>query len=237
VIVVRRFLPALGLAAAAVMAVPLGAAPTPKAAAARDWSRAVAMTPEGGVRMGNPAARVKLVEYGSLTCPHCADFARTAMTPLVANHIKTGRVSFEYRNYVLNGIDVTATLLARCGGPQKFFPIAEALYATQPTWVGRISGLPQAQKDQLKTLATGERLSRLADIGGLTQLAAQKGVPLAQGKKCLADQVALDRLTTMYEAAVNLGVTRTPTFFVNGARVHAGDWATLEPLILQAQAR
>src|SRR3954469_1746838 len=139
---------ALALLAAAALAFPAAAAPVHHraaparhAASARDWSRVVVATPEGGFRMGNPAARVKLLEYGSLTCPHCAAFAREGEAALVQNYVRTGRVSYEYRNYILNGIDIVASLLARCSGPSGFFPMAQNLYATQQQWIGRITGL------------------------------------------------------------------------------------------------
>ena len=204
------------------------------APAARDWSRTVVATPEGGFRMGNPAARVKLVEYGSLTCPHCAAFSRTGTAPLVAGYVRTGKVSYEFRNYVLNGIDVTASLLARCAGPAGFFAMAESLYATQPQWVGKIAGLSEAQKDQLKSLSEGQRLGRLADIGGLTQVAARHGVAPGRGKQCLADPAGLDRLGKMYEAAQARGVAGTPTFFVNDVRVDGVGWAEVEPALRRA---
>ena len=229
----RLFLAASALVAAG--ALPFAAAPVPALAQAKakDWTRTVAATPEGGFRIGNPAAKVKLVEYGSLTCPHCAQFSASAKAPLMAL-VKSGKVSFEFRNYVLNGIDVTATLVARCGGAKSFFPLVEKLYATQPQWVGKISGLPQAQKEQLKALPEGERLARLAEIGGITQLAAGAGVTPAAARQCLADKAALNRLGQMEEAAEALGVHGTPTFFINGAMVHAHEWPELEPLIRQA---
>ncbi|MBV8685461.1 MAG: DsbA family protein [Alphaproteobacteria bacterium] len=234
-------LPTAAAAAAALLllpAAPAAAAPARRAAppAAHDWSRTVAATPEGGFRMGNPAARVKLVEYGSLTCPHCAAFANNGSRQLVAGYVKTGKVSYEFRNMVLNGIDVTASLLARCAGPAGFFGMSETLYATQPQWVGRISGLSEAQKNQLKDLPEGQRLGRLADIGGLTQVAARYGVAPARGKQCLADPAGLDRLGKMYEAAQAMGVQGTPTFFVNGAVVDGITWAEVEPALRRAGA-
>jgi protein-disulfide isomerase len=228
----------LFLAAAAVSGLGIVTAPplaAQKAATAqRDWSRTVVQTPEGGFRMGNPNARVKLVEYGSLTCPHCADFSRDAMAPLTRNYVKSGKVSYEYRSFVLNGIDVTATLLARCGGPANFFRLTENMFATQDQWVGKISGLSEAQKAELKPLPIGQQFGRIADLGGLTQIGARHGVPAAQGKRCLADAAALERLGGMAEAAEALGITGTPTFFINGARTSAHDWADLEPLIRKA---
>ena len=224
---------AMGLAAAAATGPAATAAPAAKAAP-RDWSRTVVSTPEGGFRMGNPNARVKLVEYGSLVCPHCADFAGNGMPPLVAGYVRTGKASLEYRHYLLNAADFAAVLLARCGGAQRFFPIAEGMYRAQPQWLGKLGALGPAEADQINGLPIGQRLGRLADASGLTRIAAAGGVAPAAGKKCLADQAALDRLVDMTEAAEKLGVYGTPTFFINGARAHAGDWTTLEPLIRRA---
>ena len=224
----RFYLAALTLTACAVAAhAPASAAPQ------KDWTRNTVATPEGGFRMGNPAAKVKLVEYASLTCPHCAHFDAEASAPIAAM-VKTGRVSYEYRSLVLNGIDVTATLLARCGGPSRFFPIAHRMFATQKDWVGKISGMSQADKDKLQALSTAQTLSRLADHGGLTQIAAQGGVTAARGKACLADPAALARLDTMSEAAAKLGVSRTPSFLINGTLVPAHTWGELQPLIKRA---
>ena len=228
---------ALSLLAALALAFPAAAAPVRhpaparRAAPARDWSRVVVATPEGGFRMGNPDARVKLLEYGSLTCPHCAAFAREGEAALVQNYVRTGRVSYEYRNYVLNGIDVVASLLARCSGPSNFFPMAQTLYGTQQQWMGRITGLSPAQKDALKAMPEGQRLVRLGEIGGLTQVAARYGVPAARANQCLADKAGLDRLGRMVEAATAMGVEGTPTFFINGVNANVNSWAALEPLI------
>ncbi|HEY0112759.1 MAG TPA: thioredoxin domain-containing protein [Allosphingosinicella sp.] len=229
--------PAFALAAAVLAVSTLGAglvAAQPRSApAAQDWTRNVVLTPEGGFRMGNPNAKVKLVEYGSLTCPHCADFAASAKGPLAA-YVRSGKVSFEYRSYVLNGIDLTATLVARCAAPARFFPLVDELFASQGSWVGRISGLPQAQKDRLKGLPESQRLGRLADIGGITAIAARHGIPAAQSKRCLADNAALERLGRMGEAAEALGVQGTPTFFVNGSNIGSHDWSSLQPILREA---
>ena len=133
----------LALTAAAALAPQADAAPARKAAApaAVDWSKRVAATPEGGFVMGNPAAKVKVVEYGSLTCPHCAAFSNSAKAGLAAR-VRTGKVSFEFRNYVLNGIDVAATLVARCGGTARFFP---ALSVTESTTTGSQWMPPEAK--------------------------------------------------------------------------------------------
>jgi protein-disulfide isomerase len=230
---VRRAALALALTGLAATAPQAAAAPVRRAAPV-DWARTVVATPEGGFRMGNPGAKVKLVEYGSLTCVHCAAFAREGVAPLVARYVRTGKVSYEYRNFILNGLDVAATLVARCGGPSRFFPVSEKLYATRDQWMGRLSGLTQAQKDQLNALPEGARLGRLAETVGLTGLAAQQGIAPTQSKRCLADPAALERLGKMAEAAGAQGVQGTPTFFLNGANIGTQTWATLEPILRES---
>ena len=96
---------ALALTAGLPLA-PAASAP-PRKAAAADWTRTVAMTPAGGFRMGNPAAKATLIEYGSLTCPHCGHFAAEA-TPEIRSLVRSGELSFEYRSFVLNAPDVAA---------------------------------------------------------------------------------------------------------------------------------
>jgi protein-disulfide isomerase len=228
----------LALAASMAIALVAPAAMAPAQTRAvpslRDWTRVVATTPDGGFRMGNPDAPVKLVEYLSLTCPHCAAFAREGTPPLIRNYVRRGRVSLEIRNLPLNALYVTATILARCGGPERFFPIAERLLATQQVWTGRFGAISQAQRDELGALAAGERLLRLADIGGLPALVAPHGVTAEQGRRCLADPASLARLGEMHQAAQSLGIRGTPTFLINGTAVPVNEWSSLEPLIRQA---
>ncbi|MEA3009283.1 MAG: hypothetical protein QOJ91_975 [Sphingomonadales bacterium] len=218
------------LGAAASAAPTVAAAPAARPAR-MDWSRTVVATPEGGFRMGNPAAKVKLVEYGSLTCGHCANFAKAGMASLVGTYVRSGKVSYEYRNFILNGLDVAASLVARCGGPSRFFPVADRLYATQGQWMGRITDLTEAQKAQMNALPENQRLGRVAELAGLVQIGAQNGIAPASAKRCLSDQAALGRLGKIAEAANAQGVEGTPTFFINGANIGTHTWATLEPIL------
>jgi protein-disulfide isomerase len=221
-------------AAVATVAAPATAAPAKKSTPApADWTRAVVETPEGGFRMGNPAAKVRLVEYASLTCPHCASFAASAKGPL-AKHVRSGRVSFEYRPYVLNGFDLMATLLTRCAGPSRFFAFSDTLFETQSQWLGRIDAVSEADRQRIGALPEDEQLAAIAEAAGLTQVAVQHGVPAEKAKACLADAAAVQRLEEIGAAADASGVSGTPTFSVNGSLVHAHEWAELEPLIAQA---
>jgi protein-disulfide isomerase len=211
-----------------------GAAAHPAAhPGARDWSQTVVATPEGGFRMGNPTARVKLVEYGSLTCPHCRHFAETGVRPLVQNYVRTGKVSYEFRNYILNGIDVAATLLARCSGP-NFFRATDAIYAAQPQWLGKVTAMSARDRQQLQALPDSQRLVRIGAISGLTPMVARFGVPAARANLCLQSKPGMTRLGAIAEAASKMGVNQTPTFIVNGGKTDAASWEELEPLIRKA---
>ena len=124
--------------AASLAPLAAGAAQRPGAAAAqRDWTQTVVPTPEGGFRMGNPAASVKVIEYLSLTCPHCAEFAHESGQRLFRTYVGSGRVSVEYRNHVLNGFDLAAALLSRCAAPRQYFAMTHYLLGHQREWFGR----------------------------------------------------------------------------------------------------
>jgi len=231
---------------AALIALPLAPAaaatkPAAKAVAARDWSRTVALTPEGGFRMGNPAARVKVVEYGSLACPHCRHFEETGYKPLVQRYVRTGQVSYEFRNLLLNGPDIAVSLLTRCSGAANFFRMSAVVYANQSAWSGKIQqavvGFGDAQKAEMDRMTDQQRIVRYAELGNLAQLGTRFGVTPARARQCLSDPKALRRLIGMTEAANKAGVDHTPTFFINGKITDAAAWEQLEPLIRQAGAR
>lgn len=229
--------PVLLALAAAAMTGAAGAAPATKAAsaAARDWTRNVAATPEGGFRVGNPAAPVKLVEYASLTCGHCATFSKVGVPALMANHVKSGRVSYELRNYVRDPADVAAALLSRCGGAARFFPLSEAIFAAQETWVKALVALPQGQAAEVNALPPAQRFARLAALSGLESMAVKGGIPAPRAKQCLTDPKALDQLVEMNRVAQSrFQLEGTPTFLINGVKTSAHDWAGLEPLLAAA---
>ena len=221
-------LAALPLSGAAV------AAKTPtKAPVTHDWTRTVVATPEGGFRMGNPAAPVKLVEYGSLACPHCRHFEETGYKPLLA-YVRSSRVSYEFRNLLINGPDMSISLLAHCAGPTKFFPMSELVYATQEQWQKKIEGMDESSLDKL---TDQQRIIRYAEVGGMAQIAGRFGVTAARAKQCLADPKGLERLINMTKTAMDNGIGHTPTFIINGKVTDASTWEALEPLIKQAGGR
>ena len=140
-----------------------------------DWTNVINDTPDGGVMMGNPNAKVHLIEIGSLTCPHCREFEETAVDQLVAKYVKTGEVSYEFRNYIRDMFDLSAVLIAKCNGPEGFFPLSRAFYDDQPNWVGKVVAIPAAQQQSLQSLPENQIELEAAKGAGLLDWAAARG--------------------------------------------------------------
>jgi len=222
---------ALAFAAAAAF---VAAAPAAAPKHSVDWSRTVAATPDGGFRMGNPKAKVMLVEYGSLACPHCRHFEQTGYKPLVQGYVRTGRVSYEFRNLLLNGPDLAVSLLAHCAGPAGFFAMSQVVYATQPQWFEKVGALTDAQRAEMENLTDQERIARIGEIAGFPQIAARFGVTAPRARQCLADPKGTEKLIKMTKAAEDAGITHTPTFLINGKETDAATWEQLEPQLKAA---
>lgn len=207
------------------------------APAGTSWTETFAVTPDGGMLMGNPNAPVKLVEYGALTCSHCADFSRTSKEPLKALVAK-GTVSFEYRNFLLNVLDVPAALLARCGGPGPFFTISEQMFATQQEWLGRAQTITAAEQQGWQSLAPEQLAPQLAAKLGLDAFVQQRGIGPEKANACLSDRAAIDSLGKISERAQSeFKITGTPTFLINGQVVpETTTWEQLAPKLREAGA-
>jgi protein-disulfide isomerase len=207
------------------------------APAGTKWSETTKMTADGGMLMGNPDAPVKLIEYGALTCSHCADFAEKSKDELRAM-VDKGTVSWEFRNFMLNPFDIPAALLARCSGAAPFFPIAEQMFATQRDWLGKAQALTPADQQALQGMKPLQLSQTLADKLGLVDFVQQRGVPADKAKACLADPKAIDALVAMTDKAVNeYKVQGTPTFIINGVtQENTASWEVLKPKLLDAGA-
>lgn len=215
---------------------PLNVKPVPPPAGG-DWTTIVSATPEGGFVMGNPNAKLKLIEYGSLTCPHCREFDEKGVGPLIANYVKTGQLSWEFRNYVRDAFDLTATLIARCNGANGFFPLSRALYKDQPTWVAKVQETPPAQMEQLQGLPPSREFLEMAKIAGFQDWAAMRGVPIAKSNQCLTNENSVNQLVQMTSDATTQypDFPGTPTFILNGKMLEkTATWDTLEPQLRSA---
>jgi hypothetical protein len=194
-----------------------------------DWTQIVSETPEGGYRMGNPDAPVKLLEYASITCPHCAEFAEAGTEPLVNNYVRSGQVSYEYRPYMIFPTDPGIFALLRCQGPTPFFRLVDQLYATQSEWMGRVQALPPEQLEQAQGMAPTARARFMVQAAGLDQFFRQRGMPESRINSCLADTAGLERLADITSTATqDAQIPGTPNFWVNGERTDADTWPEVE---------
>ncbi len=200
-----------------------------------DWSMVVNPTAAGGFMMGNPNAKVKLVEYGSLTCPHCREFDEKGVPSLIDKYVKSGQVSWEFRNYVRDAFDLTASLIARCNGAKSFFPLMRAIYKDQPVWVGKIQAAPQQQLEQLQNLPPNQQFVAMAKVAGFPEWAAARGVPIAKSNQCLSNETSVNQLVQMTSDASTPDFQGTPTFVINGTMLKdTATWDKLEPQLRHA---
>ncbi len=152
----KRLLPILALAFAA----PLVAAPRP-------WTSVAAPAAQGSYVIGNPAAKVKLVEYASYTCPHCGHFARDSAPVLKGKMIASGSLSLEIRSSIHDRYDLVAAMLARCSGAAVFPKLHEALFARQEQWLQRAVDYDAANNERLGLYSAAAQYRAMAEGAGL----------------------------------------------------------------------
>jgi protein-disulfide isomerase len=196
------------------------------AAAPTDWTTVTRETPAGAFVLGNPAAPLKLVEYGSYTCPHCGAFSRESEAVLKGQMIKSGKVSLEYRHLIRDPMDLGAAILARCFGTRGFAGASAAVFATQDTWVPVLDSYVQAHPEVAR-LPTVPQARALADGSGLTAAMRARGLSPAQVNACFANKAEIDRITKMTGDAP-IEVQGTPTFYLNNVQQPNVHWAELE---------
>jgi protein-disulfide isomerase len=160
------------------------------------------------------ASGVPVVEYGSLTCPHCATFSREVFPELKKDYIDTGKVRFIFREFSRNSLDVAAFLLARCVGDDKAFAAIELLFTEQDKWAFVDKPL--------------EPLIAAMRPAGLTH---------DQAMACLKDQSKADAMVAITKRGTDeIKMTGTPTFIIDG-KVYGGELtmdqlkAILDPLV------
>jgi protein-disulfide isomerase len=224
----------LAVAAIALAAGPAAMASTEAEArrvAQRDWAAAIVATPEGGFRMGNPAAATRIVEYVSLTCPHCAAFSATG-APALVERVRSGRLSFEIRPYPLDVVAEVGAQLNRCAAPADAFALNDAILAGLEDMHARLRAVSQAELALVEVFSEGEQRQWIATTTGIDAIAARHGVDAAEARACLADQAGTDRIRAIKAAAESIGVQGTPSFTVNGAlQQDVHDWSQLAPLL------
>jgi protein-disulfide isomerase len=148
--------------------------------------------PLGDMAIGDEKAPCTIIEYASMTCPHCAAFHATTYPELKKRYIDTGKVRFIFREFPLDQLALAGFLLARCAGPDKYFPMIDTLFQMQKEWV--------VQKPLPPLLA----------------IAKQAGMSEQQFNECLQDKKLIEGLEDVRQRAIKLGVQSTPSFFING---------------------
>lgn len=218
-----------------LLAVTIGVALLTAAAPVRDWSQTTRRLPTGAHLTGNPAAPLKLVEYGSYTCSHCAEFAEQSRAVLHDRMIRSGKVSFEYRHLIRDRLDLGAAILARCAGPAAFPSASEAIFASQSVWLQRVVDW-QGAHPEVAQMSPVEQIRAYVGASGLDAAMRARGLTQAKIDACLADRAEIDRIVKMTADAPK-EVQSTPAFFLNGVLQANADWARLEPVLRARGAR
>ncbi len=247
---VLALIPALALTACGGDGGSNGSAPAASSApvaavappAGKQWVDVVEKTADG-YRQGNPNAPIKLVEYGSRNCPACGQFGQFGAPKLREKYIATGKVSYEFRDFLIHGApDFAAALLNQCVPTESFFGALDQFFAHQGEFLDRTEKLVkenQAFVQQVQSQAPQQQAVAFADALGYIPFMQQMGLPEAKARQCLTDQKAADAITKVNADAVNVHkVSGTPTFFINGEMVpNAAGWEALEPALQAAGAR
>ncbi len=167
--------------------------------------------------LGKADAPVTVIEYASLTCPHCADFMNNVFDPIKTAYIDTGKVKWIYRDFPLDQVALRAAMLARCAGPDRYYAFIETLFKQQKVWI--------MQKDPVQGIASVGRL------GGITA---------DQFDACMKNKdVENAALQNELDAEKQFGVDSTPSFIINGTK-HAGELSLadfsglVDPLLAKA---
>ena len=180
----------LGYLASALDALSSGALAQPSAL--------LAPGPLGDMIQGSETAPVTIVEYASLTCSHCRNFAVKTYPELKKRYIDTGKVRYIFREFALNDVDLLAIVTARCAPKERYFPLVETLFEKQDQWAVNNPVPP------------------------LLGIAKQAGFTDESFKACAANQQVIEGVKAQREAGTKFGVNSTPTFFINGEK-RAGD--------------
>lgn len=172
--------------------------------------------------VGSPDAPVTIIEYSSFTCPHCANFNQSVYRQIYQNYVDTGVVRIVKREVFFDAYGLWAAMVARCGGPERYFGITEMLYQNQRDW-----SRPQPAAGQSEQEAVAEGLRRIGRRAGMND---------AELNACLGDRdMALALMETYRQNAERDRITATPSFMINGRPYSNMSFAEFETAIAQAR--
>jgi protein-disulfide isomerase len=152
--------------------------------------------PQADIWVGSEKAPVTIIEYASMTCPHCAHFSSTTFPELQKRYIDNGKARYTLRSFPLDALAAAGFMIARCAGNDKYMPVVETLFAKQLDWIVKEPIVP------------------------LKGIAKQFGITEDAFDRCLSNQKELEAIQAVRDRAVEkLGVNSTPTFFINGKKL------------------
>src|SRR5258706_14701230 len=211
------------LAAAALLSI-AAARPLPG-----NWNATVSVTPSGSHLLGNPRAALKLTEYISYTCPHCAHFDREASDPIRIFYVAPGKLSVEVRHLVRDPIDMTVAMLTNCGPPAKFFRNHTAFLRSQDNWIAAANNAGESQKARWTSGDQRSRLRAIAGDFGFYAIMETRGYDRLSVDRCLADAAMAQKLAQQTAEAARIRVDATPSFLLDGALLTGThDWQALK---------
>ena len=147
----------------------------------------------GEMTLGPDTAKVTVIEYASATCPHCAAFHNETFEALKKEYIDTGKIKFVFREFPHQDAALAAFMLARCAPKEKYFPLIDVFFETQPEWTQN-------------------------PLEGLNKIAQQAGFTKESFDACMKNETVAKDILAVRSKAEGFGVTGIPTFFVNGER-------------------
>ncbi|MDE2406221.1 MAG: thioredoxin domain-containing protein [Sphingomonadales bacterium] len=195
-----------------------------------NWNAVVNVTPAGTRVVGNPQAKVRLTEYVSYTCPHCAHFEAASAAQLHLVFVAGGKGSIEVRHIVRDPVDMAIALLTNCVPPARFFVLHEAFMRQQDKWVARLQTMSEGQQKRWNNGDNGSRMRAIASDLQFYDFVSGLGLGRVAADRCLSDGKLAERIAAQTRDAAAAGVDSTPTFAIDGT-ILAGthDWATLAP--------
>lgn len=184
--------------------------------AAIDTSRVLEMV------TGAEDAPVTIIEYASFTCPHCANFNTGVYRQIHENYIDTGVVRFIHREVYFDAFGLWAAMVARCGGPERYFGLTDMLFENQRDWVRAQPAAGQSESE-----AVAEALRRIGRRAGMND---------AEINACLADRDMATAMMEVYRTnAERDSVRSTPSFIINGRPYSNMNYAEFEAAIATAR--
>lgn len=197
-----------------------------------NWNVTVAVAEDGTHTLGNPDAKVKISEFVSYTCPHCANFQKEAEAPLRLAYVQPGTVSVRIVHFIRDTVDLNVAMLVNCGDPAGFFARHHIFLQSQDQWLDKIQAMTDAQKARWNGEDFATSMRAITSDMGFYEVMEHRGYSRVEVDRCLADTAVARKLLAQKEEGLRLGIPGTPSFMINGAvSDDAYDWRTLDNAI------